>query len=54
MPGRPEPILTVYSLATLSFSQTFDLTKARQMLDYAPAHEAVESALAIARQIHGR
>jgi 2-alkyl-3-oxoalkanoate reductase len=53
LPGRPEPILTVYSLATLSFSQTFDLTKARRMLDYTPAHDAVETALAIARQIHG-
>lgn len=50
LPGRPEPPLTVYSLAALSFSQTFDLTKARRKLDYAPQYDAVEMALEIARQ----
>ncbi|ESQ88680.1 hypothetical protein ABENE_15675 [Asticcacaulis benevestitus DSM 16100 = ATCC BAA-896] len=54
LPGRPEPLLTVYSLATLSFSQTFDLAKAHQLLDYTPQYDAVETALHIARQAHGR
>src|SRR6185437_14287401 len=30
LPGRPEPPATVYSLNTLAFSQTFDLTAARE------------------------
>ncbi len=54
LPGRPEPALTVYSLAALSFSQTFDLTKARRILDYVPQYDAVETATEIARQTHGR
>ena len=54
LPGRPEPVLTVYSLAVLSFSQTFDLGKARRLLDYAPKYDAVETALQMARQAHGR
>ena len=36
LPGRPEPPATVYSLTTLAFSQTFDLTAARQALGWAP------------------
>lgn len=36
MPGRPEPPATLYSLTSLAFSQTFDLTRARQALSWAP------------------
>lgn len=53
LPGRPEPPLTVYGLAAISFSQTFDLTKARQRLDYAPQYDAVDTAMQLARQTHG-
>lgn len=48
LPGRPEPVLTPYTLATLAWSQTFDLTLARTALGYAPAHDPVEAALRLA------
>jgi nucleoside-diphosphate-sugar epimerase len=48
LPGRPEPLLTPYTLATLAYSQTFDLTFARTTLTYAPRYDAVETALALA------
>ncbi len=48
LPGRPEPVLTPYTLSTLAWSQTFDLGRARRLLGYEPAHDAVESALAVA------
>ena len=48
LPGRPEPVLTPYTLSTLAWSQTFDLTGARDRLGYEPRHDAVETALAVA------
>lgn len=36
-----EPRLTGYSLATLAYSQTFDLSGARDMLGWSPRHDAV-------------
>ena len=51
LPGRPEPVLTPYTLSTLAWSQTFDLTRARRLLGYEPAHDAVETALAIAPRL---
>ncbi|GAA0655764.1 NAD-dependent epimerase/dehydratase family protein [Brevundimonas lenta] len=48
LPGKPEPVLTPYTLSTLAWSQTFDLTGARALLDYQPAHDAVETAMAVA------
>lgn len=48
LPGQPEPVLTPYTLSTLAWSQTFDLGKARRLLGYEPAHDAVETALAVA------
>nr|WP_314434630.1 NAD-dependent epimerase/dehydratase family protein [uncultured Brevundimonas sp.] len=47
-PGRPEPKITPYALATLAYSQTFDLSYARTALGYSPAHDAVASALELA------
>lgn len=44
-PGQPEPPLTVYGLTTLAFSQTFDLSKARDRLGYKPHYDAFESAI---------
>jgi 2-alkyl-3-oxoalkanoate reductase len=35
-PGQPEPPATVYSLSTLAFSQTFDLSAAHEALSWAP------------------
>lgn len=50
LPGRPEPPLTRYAVATLAFSQTFDLTAARRDLGYAPGHDARATALELARR----
>lgn len=44
-----EPILTRYTLATLGFSQSFDLSKAQTLLDYAPQEDGLETLLAQAR-----
>jgi nucleoside-diphosphate-sugar epimerase len=43
--SRNEPVLTRYTLATLAFSQTFDLTNAQQALDWKPSHLALETLL---------
>jgi nucleoside-diphosphate-sugar epimerase len=40
LPGRPEPPLTAYGVATLGYSQTFDLTAARRDLGFRPEHDA--------------
>jgi nucleoside-diphosphate-sugar epimerase len=36
MPGYPEPRVTTYSLGILAYSQTLDITKAAQMLNWKP------------------
>jgi nucleoside-diphosphate-sugar epimerase len=51
LPGRPEPVLTPYTLSTLASSQTFDLSRARRLLGYAPAHDAVGTAMAVAPRL---
>lgn len=51
LPGRPEPSLTPYTLATLAYSQTFDLSFARSALGYAPAYHPVATALALAPEM---
>lgn len=48
LPGRPEPKLTTYGIATLAYSQTFDLARARDLLGYAPKYNAVETARELA------
>lgn len=47
-PSRPEPRLTRYGVATLAYTQTFDLTRARDLLGYRPVHDAVATAQALA------
>lgn len=49
LPGQPEPPITRYGLATLAFSQTFDMTAARRDLGYVPQHDARATALELAR-----
>ena len=46
-----EPVLTRYTLATLAFSQTFDLAPARALLGFEPRHDAVAALLAEARRL---
>lgn len=48
LPGRPEPVLTPYTLSTLAWSQTFDLAGARALIAYEPAHDAIETAMTAA------
>lgn len=38
LPGRPEPFITRYSAMTLSWSQTFDLRAARDLLGWKPTY----------------
>ncbi len=47
-PSRPEPRLTTYGVATLAFTQTFDLSRARTLLGYQPAFDPVSTAQALA------
>ncbi len=47
-----EPFLTRYKLATLAYSQTFDLTAAKNELGYQPSHNARETLLYIIRERH--
>lgn len=54
LPGRPEPVLTPYTLSTLAWSQAFDLTRARTLLGYEPHYDAVETALEIAPEMPTR
>ena len=49
LPGYPEPPLTPYSVAALAWSQTFDLTQAREALGYEPQYDPLETAAAMAR-----
>lgn len=54
LPGRPEPTLTPYTLATLAYSQTFDLSFAQKSLRYSPVYNPVETALALAPEMARR
>lgn len=49
LPGRPEPPLTRYTLSTIAFAQTLDISRAREELGYAPGvslDEALDRAVA--------
>lgn len=47
-PTRPEPRLTRYGVATLAYTQTFNLARARELLGYQPAFDPVATAQALA------
>lgn len=51
LPGRPEPILTPYTLSTLAWSQAFDLAGAKALIDYEPEFDAVETAMEVAPKL---
>ncbi|MGH1399207.1 MAG: NAD-dependent epimerase/dehydratase family protein [Alphaproteobacteria bacterium] len=44
------PKLTRYTLATLAYSQTFDMSKARNKLGYEPKYDALQTILDIAKE----
>jgi len=43
MPGQPEPVLTRYSAMVLGWSQTFDLSAARAMLQWEPRRSPLKA-----------
>ncbi|MFO1014607.1 MAG: NAD-dependent epimerase/dehydratase family protein [Caulobacteraceae bacterium] len=43
LPSRPEPAATLYSIGTLAFTQTFDLTRARTILGWSPAYSPAQA-----------
>lgn len=53
LPGRPEPPATVYSIGTLAFCQTFDLSAAREALGWAPRFTPQEAIARTARAWRG-
>lgn len=54
LPGQPEPVLTPYTLSTLAWSQTFDLSGAKRLIDYEPRHDAIETAMQMAPELAKR
>jgi nucleoside-diphosphate-sugar epimerase len=48
LPGSPEPVLTPYTLANLAYTQTFDLSFAREALGFTPQYDAIAEAVALA------
>lgn len=52
MPGHPEPPLTRYTLSTIAFSQTLDISRAREELGYKP-RVSLDDALARVAATHG-
>lgn len=49
LPGHPEPALTRYTLTTIAYSQTLDISKARSLLGYTPQVTLDESLASYAR-----
>ena len=45
LPTRPEPPLTRYTLSTIAYSQTLDISQARTLLGYTP-HVSLDESLA--------
>ena len=54
MRAAREPMLTRYKLATLAYSQTFDLEPAWRLLGYRPQHNALSTLLTEARQLESQ
>lgn len=54
LPGQPEPVLTPYTLATLAWSQTFDLSGAKRLIGYEPEYNAIQTALEVAPLLAAR
>lgn len=44
-----EPVLTLYGVATIAYSQTFNMAKAETQLGFHPRHDALQTLLQVAR-----
>lgn len=51
VPGHPEPPLTRYTLTTIGFSQTLDISRARVELGYRPEVDLEDSLRRVARHV---
>jgi nucleoside-diphosphate-sugar epimerase len=51
LPRNLEPRLTPYLLATMAFSQTFDLTKAKRLLGYEPKYNPTQTLIDLVRSM---
>lgn len=54
LPGRPEPPLTRYTLSTIAYSQTLDLTRAVRDLGYRPTVTLDDALTRVAADLRGR
>lgn len=53
LPGRPEPPLTRYTLSTIAYSQTLDISRAVRDLGYAPTVTLDDALAAVAADLRG-
>ncbi|MCM3780453.1 NAD-dependent epimerase/dehydratase family protein [Microbacterium hydrocarbonoxydans] len=51
LPGRPEPALTRYTLSTIAYSQTLDISRARRDLGYVPTVTLDDALAAVAADL---
>lgn len=54
LPGRPEPPFTRYTLSTIAFSQTLDITRAKAELGYRPEISLDEALADVAADLRSR
>ncbi|WP_449408311.1 NAD-dependent epimerase/dehydratase family protein [Microbacterium maritypicum] len=54
LPGRPEPSFTRYTLSTIAFSQTLDITRAKDELGYSPEVSLDEALADVAADLKAR
>lgn len=53
LPGRPEPPLTRYTLSTIAYGQTLDISRAVRDLGYAPSVTLDDALAAVAADLRG-
>lgn len=53
LPGRPEPPFTRYTLSTIAYSQTLDISRARDELGYEPAVALDDAIERVGRDLRG-
>lgn len=53
LPGRPEPLFTRYTLGTIAYSQTLDISRAKEDLGYRPEVGLDEALARVAAHLRG-